>query len=92
MSLKEFFKYLQELDTVEDRLVYIRYKYACDDSWTYSNEVLAVDFNVEGNYFWFNDWNEGQEDVEVLGCIPINDIAVPENMKNLKKENQTMTS
>ena len=42
---------------------------------------------VKGNYTWLNDWYEGQQDVEILGCISINDIAVPENLKNLRRIN-----
>lgn len=81
MTLEEFFKYLSKLNTIEDRLVYMRYKYSCDDEWTYSNEILEADLSIEGCYIWLNDWNEGQENVEILGCIPISDINVPKFKK-----------
>lgn len=31
----------------------------------------------EGYYIWLSDWNEGQEDVEILGCIDVGEIDVP---------------
>ena len=77
MTLENFFDSLNTQD-VEDKIVYMRYKYSWEDSWTYSNEVLIVDLDVEGCYVWLNDWYEGQKNVEVLGCISISDIKVPE--------------
>ena len=76
MSIKEFFKYLDHVP-IETRIVYLRYKYSHEDCWTYSNEILEVDMNVDGFYIWLNDWNEGQQDVEILGCIAVSDVEVP---------------
>lgn len=76
MTVKEFFKYLQTKN-IETQIVYLRYKYSWENDWIYSNEILEVDMNVDGYYIWLNDWNEGQEDVEVLGCIAISDVKVP---------------
>lgn len=76
MSIKEFFKYL-DTKNIETQIVYLRYKYSWEDTWTYSNEILEVDMNVDGFYIWLNDWNEGQEDIEVLGSIPVSDVEVP---------------
>ena len=77
MTIDEFDKHLQTLAYIEDQLVYLRYKYEWENEWQYDNELLIVDMNVEGYYCWLKDWNEGQQDVEILGCIAISDINVP---------------
>lgn len=76
MSLEEFNKWL-ESQPIEDKLVYMRYKYSWEDKWTYSNEVLEADCSVDGFYVWINDWDEGQEHVEILGCVSIDEIEIP---------------
>ena len=76
MSIKEFFKYLETKD-IETQIVYLRYKYSWEDDWIYSNQILEVDMSVDGSYIWNSDWNEGQEDVEVLGFIAVSDVEVP---------------
>ena len=76
MDIKEFFKYLETKD-IETQIVYLRYKYSWEDTWTYSNEILEVDTSVDGFYIWNSDWNEGQEDIEILGCIAVSDVEVP---------------
>lgn len=76
MSIEEFAKYLKTKD-IETQIVYLRYKYSWEDTWIYSNQILEVDMNVDGFYIWQSDWNEGQEDVEVLGCIAVDDVEVP---------------
>lgn len=74
MTIKEFAKYLKTKD-IETQIVYLRYKYSWEDTWTYSNEILKV--NADSFYIWMSDWNEGQEDVEILGCIAVSDVEVP---------------
>ena len=75
MTLEQFFECLKS-QCVTDRIVYLRYKYSWEDEWTYSNEILEG--IADGTFMWFNDWNEGQEDVEVLGFISIDEVYVPE--------------
>lgn len=77
MTIDEFNRYLETLPYIETQLVHLRYKYEWENEWTYSNEILTVDMNVEGYYCWLKDWYEGQQDVEILGCIAISDICVP---------------
>ena len=77
MTVNEFNKYLQTLPCIEEQLVRLRYKYDWEDEWEYSNQILIVNMDVEGYYCWLQDWNEGQEDVEILGCIALSDIDVP---------------
>ena len=38
--------------------------------------------NTDGYYVWASDWNEGQEDIEILGCIALCDIYVPKFQKD----------
>ena len=66
-----------ETQPIEDKLVYLKYKYSHEEEWTFSNEILEVEMSVGGCYVWLNDWDEGQQDVEILGCIAISDIDVP---------------
>lgn len=46
-----------------DALVYLRYKYDFEEKWTYETEAVGVDDN---GICWFNDWDEGQENIEFL--------------------------
>ena len=50
-------------------LVYLRNKYKNETEWEYLIECCSLynQYDVE----WFNDWWEGQEDVEYLGVAVI---------------------
>lgn len=82
MRMEEFKKYLESLESIETQIVYLKYKYSWEENWTYSNEILEVDMNADGYYVWTSDWNEGQEDIEILGCIALYDIYVPKFQKD----------
>ena len=75
MTLEQFHEYLDK-QPISDKLVNMRYKYSWEDIWTYSNEILEVNDRVDGYYEWLSDWNEGQEDIEILGCIAVDEIKV----------------
>lgn len=77
MTVEQFFKWL-ESQPIKDRIVYMRYRYFAGNEWEYSNEVLEVDYTEDKNYFWLDDWNEGQPEVEILGCVPIEDVKIQE--------------
>ena len=77
MSLKEFEEWLDKQDLICDKLVYMRTRYDYEKYWSYDHELLLVDTDYPGYYCWENDWDEGQEHVEILGCINIFDIDVP---------------
>ena len=62
---------------VDDKIVYLRFKYDHEETWTYSKEILEVDMYADDFYVWENDWYEGQQKVEILGCISIDDVDVP---------------
>ena len=74
MTLKDFFDKLNDLP-IQKYLVDMRYKYDHEDKWERRNEILEYDWDVD-DYAWLNDWDEGQQCVEVLGFIAIDDISV----------------
>jgi len=76
MSLEEFNEWLKT-QPLKDKLVYMKYKYSFEDEWITSNEYLEADPNARGYYAWLNDWYDGQEDVEILGCVDVSEIDVP---------------
>jgi len=62
-------------------LVRLKMKYAWEKEYTYSNEIL--DFEID-HYVWLNDWDEGQDEVYIVGFIPIADVEVREYGKTYK--------
>ena len=50
-------------------LVYLRCKYAYQTKWEYLIECCCDTY--PGGLLWFNDWYEGQDDVEYLGIAII---------------------
>ena len=75
MTQPEFDIWLAK-QTYEDRIVSIRYKYKFEKEWSYSNELLLC-MGEWGDYAWNDDWNEGQDDVEILGCLSIAEVLIP---------------
>lgn len=75
MRLDDFFKLLDTLP-VDYYVVRLKLKYDHEKDYQYSNELLLYDgSDYEGSiYHWNNDWDEGQQDVEVIGYIPISEI------------------
>ena len=71
MSVEEF---LKKLDAEEKTtyIVTLAYKYAIEDQYTVENLILEFDGTVATDYWvWNYDWWEGQENVKVLGFIPL---------------------
>lgn len=83
---RENFKKWLKTQPLCDKLVYLRYKYSYETVWTYTNECLEVDMHNKSYYTWSSDWDEGQEDVEILGCIDLTEIDVP--LFDLHTENE----
>lgn len=73
MNIKQFREWLDK-QSVETRLVRMRTKHQEHEEWTYDTEILEVDTSVDGNYVWLNDWDEGQQYVEILSCIPVDSV------------------
>lgn len=76
MTLEEFFYKLEKLDYYEDVIVEIAYKYDWENEYTIENQYLEYDGNV-GDWVWLHDWDEGQQNVEVLGYIRMQDVDIP---------------
>lgn len=71
---KEFkSKLLDELISFTERyegynlIILIRTKYAQEDDWSYTFEILRTTNCIEYPFEWENDWYEGQEYVEYCG-------------------------
>ena len=76
MTVEQFEeKVFEGLPIVSYYIVRLRYKYSWENSYTISNEIYYFDGN-EGCWCWFNDWNEGQDIVEVVGYVADEDIIV----------------
>lgn len=74
---REVFNEWLKTQPVEDKIVHLRYKYSYEKDWTYDNQILGVDLDIDGYYVWCSDWYEGQEEVEILGCVAVSDIIIP---------------
>ena len=72
MDLTELYRKLR-LEPYTDYIVRIRYRYLFEDKWTYDNSILTYDIETD-TFTWLDDWNEGQEDVEVLGYCPVSEL------------------
>ena len=77
MNTKQFYEWLNK-QPLETRVVRMRTKHQEHEEWIYDTEILEVDTSVDGNYAWLNDWDEGQQYVEFLGCIPVDSVLIPE--------------
>jgi len=93
MTREEFWDYINGPEIVRQvYIVHIRQKYTESGKWEYTNEVLEPD--SEGGFIWRNDWHEGQKYVEILGCIAVSDVDVPDfeeeiyNMPAEKEDNR----
>lgn len=78
MKLQEFFEMADADDfLITDYIVKLAYKYDWEKEYTVENEYLQYD-DRHDQWVWLHDWNEGQEDVHVLGYVSIDDVDVPE--------------
>lgn len=75
MKLDDFLKFVSTLP-VDDYVIRLKLKYDHEKDYRYTNELLIYDgSDYEGSiYHWDNDWDEGQQDVEVVGYIAVSDI------------------
>ena len=74
MTLDEFYKLMDDMP-YDDYIVRIKLKYAWEEDYHYINTLYLLD--DEFQYCWNDDWNEGQECVEVLGIIAVDTVNVP---------------
>ena len=82
MTLEKLFETLEDA-TYCEYIVRLKYKYDWETEYTYSNELILD--NGRGDWYWQNDWDEGQTDVEVVGFMAVDDVAVPPISKSRTK-------
>ena len=76
MTLDELFGILNKPTTIhQDYIVKLMYKYSFETKYTIENQILEYD-GSENEYVWLDDWNEGQDDVKVLGYIAVQDVQI----------------
>lgn len=76
MTLDELFEILNKPTTIhQDYIVKLMYKYSFETKYTIENQILEYD-GSENEYVWLDDWNEGQDDVKVLGYIAVQDVQI----------------
>ena len=76
----EFEKIVDEKYYADDLLVLMRYKYnwESEDEWQYSKELyLFTCYKGHCQHAWLHDWDEGQQDVEILGFMKIDNVPFP---------------
>lgn len=73
MTIDKFYQYMSH-NNPDDYIVRIAYRYSIlGEEYHISNEVCSID--MDGKVIWFNDWDEGQDDVKVIAWCPV-DIAI----------------
>lgn len=75
LTLEQFFKRLDR-EPRNDYIVRLRQRYDWQEDWEYFNILLEYNGNND-EYIWSWDYNEGQQHVEVLGYICIDEVDVP---------------
>lgn len=75
--LQAFYKTVYEKYHFDDLLVFMRYKYDFETEWNYSNQLFLFESDDIG-HVWQRDWDEGQQDVEILAFMRIDDIVIPQ--------------
>ena len=75
MTIDQFYQILDnDNHPYEDLIVTIKYKYDWETEYLTENQFLEYDGN-SNDYVWLHDWDEGQTDVTVLGCIPVSEVS-----------------
>lgn len=76
MTEQEFYQAVENQPYKADMLVRIKMKYSCDKEYEYLNVLYSFDMD-KMKYFWDWDWYEGQQDVEIIGAVLLEDVDVP---------------
>ena len=63
-----------------DYIVKIESRFNGDTKLYIENEVLEYNGDTD-SFIWSYDWNEGQEYINIVGCIALEDIKVPDNLR-----------
>ena len=76
ITLNEFDTILRKQECYKDVIVKLAYKYEWEKLYTVTNEILEY-CPCRDTWEWLNDWNEGQQDVKVIGFIPVSNVPIP---------------
>lgn len=79
MSKEEFEEFIVKSEP-DTKLVFIKLKYSWEDKPRYITEIYLYDPQhglPYSEYVWEYDWWEGEDDVEILGCINVSEVVIP---------------
>ena len=76
MTEQEFYQAVDNQPNKADMLVRIKMKYSCDKEYEYLNVLYVFDMD-KVKHVWYWDWYEGQQDVEIIGAVLLEDVDVP---------------
>lgn len=71
MTIQEFNSYIKTLP-LQTYIVEIKMKHSYEQEYTLTNQLLVVE--NASQLVWDNDWFEGQDDVEILRCVALDDV------------------
>lgn len=75
ISFEEFKNKIDSDSYVTDYIVRIRRKYEHEPKFRETNEILLWSCE-DSEYHWLNDWHEGEECVEIVGYIAVEDVYI----------------
>lgn len=52
-------------------IVYLKYKYEYEEEYVYTAQPCDITWGGNTVLMWFNDWREGQQDVEYISIMGI---------------------
>ena len=78
MNIQEFIEYLYAMPLVGEKIASVRHKYPFEDedAWEYENLLVECeDYRYRGQEYAFDAWwDVEKEEIEVLGCISLDNI------------------
>lgn len=77
MTLERFYEWLRTVTVTGggSMIVKINYKYDCESCYTETNEIMTWDYHTN-TWIWESDWNEGQEDIIIIGYTWLEDVTI----------------
>lgn len=73
MNRERFFEWLRSQNRTGEMIVKINYKYDFEKKYTEENEHMEWDGT---DIIWLNDWDEGQEDVIIIGYTWVDEVEI----------------
>lgn len=72
MTLDDMFDLIEAHQPKDDYVVRLKLKYNHEKEYRYTTEILTFDGSYgAGCFVWENDWDEGEQDVEVIGFMSL---------------------